>query len=149
MKVHVLQIPPDGKHYEGEIPGEILGLNDERTRPTGPIRYALDVGTSDGGLWARGSVTAEVECECVRCLEKFRQVLSVPDFACQVELEGRDAVDLTEYLREDTLLALPAHPHCDWDGKRVCKANFATDQSAVEPLDEREDVWKELDNLKL
>ena len=149
MKVHVLQIPPDGKHYEGEIPGEVLGLNDESTRSVGPVRYALDVGLSDGGLWAHGSVTAEVECECVRCLERFRQVLSVPDFACQVDLEGRDAVDLTEYLREDTLLALPAHPHCDWDGKRVCKANFATDQSAVEPLDDREDVWKALDKLKL
>ncbi len=149
MKVHVLQIPPDGKHYEGEIPGEVLGLHDESTRSVGPIRYDLDVGLSDGGLWARGKVSAEVECECVRCLERFRRTLSVPDFACQIDLEGREAVDLTEYLREDTLLALPAHPHCDWDGKKVCKADFSTNQSAVEPIDDHEDAWKALDKLKL
>ncbi len=149
MKVHVLQIPLDGKHYEGEIPGEVLGLNDEGPRSVGPIRYALDVGLSDGGLWARGKVSADVECECVRCLERFRQTLSVPDFACQIDLQGREAVDLTEYLREDTLLALPAHPHCDWDGKKVCKADFTTHQSAVEPIDDHEDAWKALDKLKL
>jgi uncharacterized metal-binding protein YceD (DUF177 family) len=149
MKVHVLQIPPDGKHYDGEIPGEILGLDAGLSRSVGPVRYSLDVGMSDGGLWARGHVSAEVECECVRCLERFRQVLSVPDFACQIELQGREAVDLTEFLREDTLLALPAHPHCDWDGKKVCKASFVTDQSAVEPLDDHVDAWKALDNLKL
>jgi uncharacterized metal-binding protein YceD (DUF177 family) len=58
-------------------------------------------------------------------------------------------VDLTEHLREDILLALPAHPTCDWDGKKVCKASFTAAGAATEPLEERPDVWKELDNLKL
>ncbi len=149
MKVHVLQIPLDGEHYEGEVPGAVLGLDDENTRSTGSIRYALDVGVSDGGLWARGTLSAPVECRCVRCLEKFHRTLDVPDFAFQVELEGREMVDLTEHIREDILLALPAHPHCDWDGKKACKANFSTKQSVAEPLDDTRDAWKQLDKLKL
>ena len=152
MKVHVLQIPEDGKHYEGEESSDVLELKDAhaRARAVGPIHYSLDVGLSEGGLFATGTVSAEVECECVRCLTKFRQVLEVPDFACQIELEGREMVDLTELIREDILLALPAHPHCDWSGENVCKADFLTDKVAVvEPLDDNRDVWKSLDKLKL
>ena len=151
MKVDVWQIPEDGKHYEGEESSDILELNDPhaRARAVGPVRYDLDVGLSEGGLFATGTVSAEVECECVRCLKKFRCVLEVPDFALQIELEGRETVDLTEHIREDILLALPAHPHCDWSGEKVCKADFLTDEVAVEPLDDKRDVWKTLDKLKL
>ena len=149
MKVHVLQIPEGGKHYEGEDPSEVLELNDEHARAVAPIHYSLEVGLSDGGLWAQGQVGTEVECQCVRCLEKFRRPLAVPNFAAQIPLEGREMVDLTEHLREDILLALPAHPTCDWDGKKVCKASFTAAGAATEPLEERPDVWKELDNLKL
>ena len=48
MKVHILQIPQEGLHIEGEEPSSILELNDEIARPTGPITYSLDVGLSDG-----------------------------------------------------------------------------------------------------
>ena len=149
MKVHVLQIPEEGKHYEGEEPSEVLELNSDRARTLGPIQYALDVGLSDGGLFAIGTLSVEIECACVRCLEKFRRSLDVDDFACQVELEGREMVDLTEHLREDILLTLPAHPHCDWDGEKVCKAQFRDAPSEAEPLDDHRDVWKDLDQLKL
>ena len=149
MKVHVLQIPEGGKHIEGEDPSDVLELHDDHTRAVAPIHYALDVGVSEDGLWAHGEIGTQVECQCVRCLEKFRRPLTVPDFAVQVQLEGREMVDLTEHVREDILLALPAHPTCDWDGKKVCKASFTTAGSAAEPLDESRDVWKDLDNLKL
>jgi uncharacterized metal-binding protein YceD (DUF177 family) len=149
MKVHVLQIPPEGRHYEGKEPSDVLELDSERTRAISPIEYSLDVGLSDGGLFATGSLSVEVECECVRCLEKYRRPLEVNDFACQVQLEGREMVDLTEYMREDILLALPAHPHCDWNGEKVCKAQFRDATSDAEPLDDHRDVWKGLDQLKL
>ena len=149
MKVHVLQIPEEGKHYEGEEPGEVLELNSDRARALGPISYSLDVGLSEGGLFATGTLSVPIECECVRCLEKFRRSLDVDDFACQVELEGRETVDLTEHLREDILLTLPAHPHCDWNADKVCKAEFRDAPSDAEPLDDHRDVWKGLDQLKL
>ena len=150
MKVHVLQISPDeGKHYEGEEPSSILELADPRTVPVSPITYSLEVGVSDDGVWAHGPIGVDIDCECVRCLSRFVLPIRVDDFACQVELEGREMVDLTDNIREDILLALPAHPHCDWDGKNDCKASFITDRDAVEPLDDKRDVWKQLDNLKL
>ncbi len=149
MKVHVLQIPPDGKHYEGDEPNSILELIDPRVKPASPITYSLEVGISEDGLWAHGPVGVDLDCECVRCLARFTLPIRVDDFACHVELEGREMVDLTEYIREDILLALPAHPHCDWNGETDCKASFSTSQADIEPLDEKRDVWKQLDNLKL
>jgi uncharacterized metal-binding protein YceD (DUF177 family) len=149
MNVHILQIPEEGKHFEGEEPSDVLELTDERTRAIGPIEYALDVGLSEGGLFATGTLSMNVECQCVRCLDKFQRVLQVNDFACQVELEGREMVDLTEHLREDILLTLPAHPHCDWNGEKVCKAQFRDAASEAEPLDDHRDIWRGLDQLKL
>jgi uncharacterized metal-binding protein YceD (DUF177 family) len=149
MKVHVLQIPPEGMSLEGEEPSDVLDLGSFGASALSPIRYALDVGLSDGGLFATGRVSVQVECECVRCLERFQRPLEVPDFACQVQLEGREMVDLTEQIREDILLALPAHPHCDWNADKVCKAAFRDAPSETEPLDDRRDVWKGLDKLKL
>ena len=149
MKVHVLQIPEEGRHYEGEEPGALLDLEGVGAQAVGPITYALDVGLSEGGLFATGRVSVEVECQCVRCLERFRRPLEVGDFACQVELEGREMVDLTEYMREDILLALPVHPHCDWNAGKVCEAKFRDAPGEAEPLEDRLDVWKGLDKLKL
>ena len=149
MKVYVNQIPEEGKFYEGEESSAVLELTDAtRAKAVAPISYALQVGISDDGLWAHGEVGTQVECECVRCLTHFRRPLTVPNFAVQEQLEGRDTVDLTDHIREDILLALPAHPTCDWDGKTVCKASFTTAVNAAEPLVEDE-RWKGLDNLKL
>ncbi len=147
MKVHVLQVPPDGKLFEGEESSAVLELNDEQARAISPIAYSLQVGLSEGGLWAHGEISVQVDCRCVRCLEHFERALEVPDYAVQVELEGKDTVDLTESMREDILLALPAHPTCDWDGKKACKAQFST--AIVEPIDEQGDAWKALDKFKL
>src|ERR1041385_5016892 len=143
MKVHIQQIPPGGLHLEGEEPSSILDLHDENTRSTGPIAYSLDVGLSGGGLFAPGTLTVPVELQCVSCLDRSPFTLKVPDFACQVELTGAETVDLTEYLREDILLALPPHPHCDWNGERVCQgvAYRAKTEAADAPLAVKPEAW--------
>lgn len=148
MKVHINQIPVEGKHYEGEDPSSILDLHEEQLKPVSPVHYALDVGLSGGGLFATGQVGVEMQMQCVTCLEQFRRPIEVPDFACQVELTGAETVDLTDPLREDILLALPAHPHCDWNGAKVCPGAQMPENSAAseEPA---EDVWGALDQLKI
>jgi uncharacterized metal-binding protein YceD (DUF177 family) len=150
MKVHVNQIPTEGKRYEGEDPAIILDLSGTDIAPVLPVSYALDVGLSDGGLFATGRLSTEMECTCVGCLERFRLAVSVNDFAIQVELTGREEIDLTEPIREDILLALPAHPRCDWNGERTCPGIH---RQAPPPVSEAEDssrdVWSALNQLKI
>ena len=150
MKVHINQIPLEGLHLDGEKPSEILDLHDDAARTTGPIAYSLDLGLSDGGLFATGTLTVPLELQCVACLERFGYSLHVPDFACQVELTGRETVDLTDHVREDIFLALPPHPHCDWNGERDCKGAFRQQsETATEPLSDTRKIWGALDQLKL
>ncbi len=151
MKVHINQIPEDGKRIEGEESNAMLDLHEPDVKPVSPVRYALDVGLSGGGLFATGEVGVDMQLRCVTCLEEFRYPNVVPNFACQVELEGAELVDLTELVREDILLALPAHPHCDWNGEKACTgaSHPAIRETPSEPLAEREEVWGALDQLKI
>jgi len=153
MKVHLRQIPSEGLHLEGEETGNILDLSDEQyVRPLGPLRYALDLGLSEGGLWVTGQLSLEVELQCVRCLEMFGYPLRVDDLALQVELAGAETIDLTPQLREDILLALPAHPRCDWSGERICPVRLDAQERGgpLEPSAEEgpASAWQTLDQLK-
>ena len=150
MKIHLRQIPAGGLHLEGEEDCPIPQLNPEEVRCAGRLRYVLDLGISEGALWVNGEITQPVELSCVRCLETFRFDIVVKDFAVHTELEGPEQVDLTPFMREDILLNLPAYPHCDREGGRVCpvpETIVKTDEKAV--LEARPPDWSALDKLEL
>src|SRR5688500_881165 len=152
MKVHLNQIPPEGKRYEGEEPNSILDLHEPEVQPVSPVEYALDVGLSGGGLFATGRIGVSMRLQCVVCLEHFVRPLEAKEFACQIELTGSETVDLTEPIREEILLALPAHPHCDWNGARVCPGTFSvisTEEPGADASTEPAAVWSALDQLKI
>jgi uncharacterized metal-binding protein YceD (DUF177 family) len=152
VKVHLKQIPPEGLHLEGEEDCLISDLESEGVRCVGQMEYKIDVGVSDGALWANGTLKQPVELTCVGCLEKFVYGINVPAFALHTELHGPETVDLAPFMREDILLNLPAHPRCDAQGNRDCKGT-------VKPRDTSEDRqrraaklehdWAELNKLKL
>ena len=151
MKIHLRQIPAGGLHLQGEETCPIRELETEDIHCTGPLRYNLDIGLSEGALWANGSLAQPVDLRCVSCLEKFPYEIQVPAFALHTELGGPETVDLTPAMREDILLNLPAHPHCDRDGGRVCKG-AAPKLSKLEQEEleaKREHDWEALDKLKL
>jgi uncharacterized metal-binding protein YceD (DUF177 family) len=152
MKIHLNQIPPEGLHLAGEEDCPLGDLTDVRC--LGPLRYDLDVGVSDGALWAQGAIAQRVELSCVACLEKFEHDIRVPAFALHTELHGPETINITPFLREDILLNLPAYPHCDRDGGRVCKGpKIAGEADATSAgraeVEKREHDWAALDKLRL
>lgn len=146
MKIHLKQIPPEGLQLKGEEDCPIPELEEEEMRCAGPLRYNIDIGVSDGALWANGSLKQSVELRCVACLEKFVHQIQVPAFALHTDLPGPEIVDLDPFIREEILLNLPAHPHCDRDGGRVCKAAYV---DAAEQSAKRKSDWSALDKLKI
>ena len=55
MKVHLRQIPEGGTlHLEGEENAGPLGLEEAGAQAVGPLRYSLDVGLSEGGIFVTG-----------------------------------------------------------------------------------------------
>jgi uncharacterized metal-binding protein YceD (DUF177 family) len=146
MKVHLKQIPAQGLHLEGEEDCPIQELEAEGIHCAGRLHYDIDLGVAGGALWVSGSLSQPVELRCVSCVEKFVHEIQVPAFAVHTELRGPETVDLTPFMREDLLLNLPAHPHCDRDGDRVCKARHL--ESAEQDAQRKPD-WSALDKLKL
>lgn len=153
MKIHLNQIPAEGLHIEGEEANDFLELNEEIYRAVSPVRYQLDVGTSEGGLFATGEISVDLELECVRCLRNFEETLTLDQFAMQIELMGPEMIDLTPSVREDILLALPPHPHCDEAGKNECPGvllpggNSATTDQTI--LSDAPKAWDALDKLQI
>ena len=146
MKIHLKQVPSQGLHLDGDEDCPIHDLEAEGIRCAGRLHYEIDLGVAGGALWARGSLSQPVELRCVSCLDNFVHDIQVPAFAIHTELRGPETVDLTPFIREDLLLNLPAHPRCDTDGNRVCKAKQlkTVEQDARRKLD-----WSALDKLKL
>ena len=151
MRVHLRQIHADGLHLEGEEECPIADLAVEDVLCAGPLLYALDLGISEGALWATGSLSQSVKLRCVRCLEQFPFDIEAKAFSIHLELTGPEVIDLTPHLREDILLNLPAHPHCDREGGRVCRAEKPTETGAPTPEadSKRQPDWSVLDKLKL
>jgi uncharacterized metal-binding protein YceD (DUF177 family) len=148
MKIHLQQIPHEGLHIEGKEETDILQIDDPTIRPVAPVAYQLDVGISEDGLFASGKISVELELECVNCLRKFVYPIVVEDFATQVELTGPELIDLTAEVREDILLALPAHPKCNWDGT-VCPGPREKNKNNQVETDPAPSAWDTLDQLNL
>jgi uncharacterized protein len=143
-------------HLEGEMPAQDLELDvrDQLIHPADMVHYDLQVERLEGAALVQGEVSLDVEYECVRCLKKFRRPLELHDWAVHLPLLGEDAVEvqndlvnLTPYLREDILLALPQHPLCEaeCEGLEVP----ASVKEPSEPPEKAPSAWDELDKLKL
>ncbi len=149
MKVHLRQIPDDGLHLEGEEDCAIPELEKDGVVCTGPLRYSLDLGISEGALWANGSLAQPIELACVSCLERFAYTIEVPEFGLHTELGGPEELDLAPFVREDILLNLPSYPHCDHDGSRVCPAPHRAVEAKTKGPEKRKPDWSALDKLDL
>lgn len=133
-------------HLEGEEDPAFLGLEEAGAAAVGPLRYSVDAGVSEGGLFVTGSLSLRVRFTCVVTLEPFEKEISIPDFATQKELGGAELVDLSPEIREDIHLALPAHPRSD----AVPPGHFFSAESATAPGGKEGGAgpWRALDQLK-
>ena len=150
MKVHCRQIPEgETLHLEGEEDAVSLGLEEAGATAISPLGYSLDVGLSEGGLFATGRIAVSVRRTCVACLGDFEQDIEVDPFAMQIELTGNELIDLTPAVREDIHLVLPPHPRCDSEGRTKCPAAYEGAQLANQQQPGMTaSAWDVLDKLK-
>jgi uncharacterized protein len=144
---------------QGELPAEDYQLEtlDEMVRIAGPVSHELEVERVEDELLLRGSLRLLLACECVRCLKPFTRVLEFKDWTSVVPLSGEEALpvsaddlaDLTLWIREDILLALPQHPVCDPQCPGLLRPGAGAPSGVAEETTGPEgSVWSELDKLK-
>lgn len=141
---------------EGELPVSELQLDglDELIHLGPPLAYDLEVEMLDNGVLAQGTLDLALECECARCLKPYPHRLLLEDWACLLPLEGEepapildDCVDLTPYIREDIVLALPQHPLCNPECAGLKSPE--KDLQAEQKPQAASAAWAELNKLKL
>jgi len=156
LKINLRHLEEDGIHLKGELPvAELdLGVNDELIHLERPLRYDLSVELLHDAVLATGSLVLPLECECSRCLKKFKTELKLSGWAAHLPLEGEDkvpvendCVDLTPFVREDMLLDFPQHPLCKPDCAGLKTKNSAPKAAAGEKPAAA--AWAELDKLKI
>jgi uncharacterized protein len=156
LKVNLRHLEDHGLHLKDELPvAELdLGVNDEMIHAEKPLRYDLQVELLHDALLVQGSLVLPLDCECVRCLKKFKTDLKLKPWTVHLPLDGEDkvpvdndCVDLTPFVREDILLSFPQHPLCKTDcaglktKSKALMAETAENQASA--------VWSALDKLKL
>ena len=144
---------------QGELPVAELDLDvgDPMIHAGPPLRYDIKVQKLSDGLLATGTLRLVLECDCVRCLKRFRHELDLANWTRHWPFAGEegvvvdnDCVDLTPYVREDILLEFPQHPLCKPDCRGLEKASSGKAGSGGERLSDSEaSPWAELNKLKL
>ena len=155
LKVNLRHLEEEGIRLKGELPVAALdlGVNDDLVHAEKPLRYDLSVELLHDAVLATGSLVLPLDCECARCLKKFKTELKLTGWAAHLPLEGEDkvavendCVDLTPFVREDILLDFPQHPLCRPDCAGL-KSKTARQAEAAEKT--ASDAWAKLDKLKL
>ncbi len=160
--------PGTEKHLTLEAPAPAdLGIEVLRVPEGRPVEFDLRLEAVVEGVLVTGTVSAELEGECARCLDAVRSQIDadlcelfvydeedVPRTGAQDDdddtsrLQG-DLLDLEPLLRDSVVLALPFQPLCrdDCPGLCVeCGARLADDpdHAHAEPVDPR---WAALQQL--
>jgi uncharacterized protein len=160
MAINVVQLndlPPEGQRFGGELrPAVFIERFPEGPNPSGLTTFDVTVTLDKDLILLDGVVTSEFELECCRCLRKFPYLVNLDPYESEDPREGRANLDLTEFLREDILLTLPAYPVCEnlSDSAGPCPAagRFASASEYV-PISEdataapAKDIWSALDEI--
>ena len=132
-----------------------LDVRDEMIHVISPLEYDIEIEKLDDAILIQGELHVELECECVRCLKKFRHALVFEDWTLHLPLEGEeaitfknDSVDLTPFVREDILLEFPQHPLCKPDCIGL-KPKTARSRKIADKVEPKPSAWTELNKLKL
>lgn len=153
MKILLARIPEEGAHYEGDEPGSIMQVEDERfVKNPDDVHYALYAQQVSDELVVRGALDVRLDVLCTRCSEFFSTTVGVSDFLRAYPApKGTDSVDVTEDLREEILLHVPAFPVCSEACKGVCPrcgVDLNKDTCVCEEQ-EGPSPWTALDGLNL
>ncbi|MFQ3670214.1 MAG: hypothetical protein SNJ84_02015 [Verrucomicrobiia bacterium] len=125
-----------------DLPGEVF------LHP-GPLRYAFRIERTGPEFLVTGWFALEFKVACARCLEPIPWAVRIESFAVSYEAAGLEILDLTERIREDTLLALPMAPACALDPEQRCPITGATYREGPDTFAEwhRNEAWEALNQL--
>jgi len=158
LSLNIRHLEQHPVQFEGTLDPAELNLDrlDELIHPVGPVRYEFQAARQERGILLQGWVTLELRCDCARCLEPFQLPIRLDPWICLLPWEGEEAVivrgdcvDLTPYLRDDMVLALPQRPLCkpECRGLQGREPTSAPASNSPSAWNGTTSAWQELDRL--
>jgi len=163
MKILITDIPDEGLDLDFE---EKFGT--EELSLVSPVKARLGLSKTFSEIVVTGTVDAELELECSRCLKKFRRIMHEPvnvvyhplkelgpdrheltDDEMDMGFYEGEELDLRELVREQIMLNIQMKPLCDENCRGICSqcgTDLNTDTCSCETktIDSRLEVLKKL-----
>jgi len=158
LQLSLIDLEKAPRRLQGTVPVSdlALGVKDDLLHFDHPLEYDLEAEQLGEAVLVQGRLHLPVNCECARCLQPFVQEVNLEEWAVHLPLTGSDKValngdwvDLTPYLREDIVLALPQHPVCGAGCGGMKKPPPETQNPVGTGSSETSETWAALDRLKL
>ncbi|HRH96235.1 MAG TPA: hypothetical protein PLB55_09900 [Prosthecobacter sp.] len=154
FQIDLRSLPDGGKDIAGQEPPAFFDLAPkDPVQAVSPLQYELHVERDGSDLLVSGRLEATFSLECGGCLERFEYRVELPNYSSEIEIAKDGTINLTDTIREDTLLALPSYPRCE-DGNvrpRQCPAEGRFEKALETAPDESQDagpgVWEALNKL--
>ena len=154
FQIDIRSLPESGKDITGQESPAFFGLDaNDPIQPLSPLKYELHLEKDGEDLIVSGRLEALFSLECGRCLERFEHRVELSRYETELEIAKDGTINLTDTIREDTLVALPSYPRCE-DGNvrpRQCPDEGKFEPAPEMPADEAENagrgVWDALNQL--
>lgn len=152
--IDLRSLPECGKDISGQEIPSFFALDPKDTvQAISPLKYDLHLERDGSDLLITGALEATFSLECGACLERFDYHVKMENYKSEIEIAKDDTINLTDTIREDTLLTLPSYPRCE-DGNvrpRQCPAEGrfepALETEPDEPQSAGPGVWEALNKL--
>lgn len=152
--IDLRSLPDGGKDISGQELPAFFDLDaKDPIQATSPLKYDLHIERDGKELLITGRLEATFSLECGACMERFAYHVELDDYASEIEIAKDDTINLTDTIREDTLLALPSYPRCEAGNvqPRQCPAEGRFEPELETAPDEPQSagpgVWEALNKL--
>lgn len=152
--IDLRSLPEEGRDITGSEQPSFFALGaGDPFQPVSPLSYQLHLEKDAKDVIVTGRLEATFRLECGRCLQPFEHRLIIEDYLAEIPIQPNGTINLTDTIREDTLVALPSYPRCE-DGNvrpRQCPAEGKFEPAPEMPAEETENagrgVWDALNQL--
>ena len=156
IKIIVENLTIEGVEYIGTTPATFLTLSDDDTFTISkPIEYDFRASIAAGDVIIQGFTKTTITGNCGKCLVTCEEVIE-SDICCYFEGARQGELDISEQVREEISITLPATLVCSDNCSGLChKCGINLNLTKCKCNDAKqvefpeENIWGKLDDLKI
>ncbi len=119
MKVTIADLPAEGLRLTERCDPTALALDTPDVQVTAPVDVTAVVHRADDDLIVEVEADSALQIVCSRCAQPYPQPYHGA-FQLDVEIAGRQVVDVTDDIRQEIMLSYPIHLLCREGCRGLC-----------------------------